>query len=97
MHGDDFVFPGVAHELAWARQELEKVVLLKVVGVLGSGKDDQKELRVLNRDIRYRPEGIAYEADPRRAEILQATLLPPAHEVLTPGFKSVGCVITPRV
>ena len=45
--------------------------MLKVVGVFGSGKDDQKELRVLNRIIRYRPEGIAYEADPRHAEILQ--------------------------
>ena len=62
VHGDDCVFTGVGHELAW-----NKVVLLKVLGVLGSGKDDQKELRVLNRAIRYRPEGIAYEADPRHA------------------------------
>jgi hypothetical protein len=65
VHGDDFVFTGVGHELAWARTELERVVLLKVVGVLGFGTGGQKELRVFNRITRYRPEGIAYE-DTRR-------------------------------
>ena len=94
-HGDDFAFTGVGHELAWVRSELEKVMLLKVVGVLGSGKDDQKELRVLNRIIRHRPEGIAYEADPRHAEILQAVLFPPAHAVSTLGVKPVACENAP--
>ena len=35
VHGDDFVFTGVGHELAWALSELDKVVLLKVVGCAG--------------------------------------------------------------
>ena len=48
---------------------MDKVALLMAVGALGSGGDDQKELRVLNRINRHRPEGIAYEADPRHAEI----------------------------
>ena len=34
-------------------------MLLKVVGVLVFGTDDQKELRALNRIIHHRPEGIA--------------------------------------
>jgi hypothetical protein len=95
VHGDDFVFTGVGHELAWARTELERVVLLKVVGVLGSEKDDQKELRVLNRIFRYKPEGIAYEADPRHAEILQAMLFPLAHAVSTLGVKPAACENAP--
>ena len=78
------------HARRWKR-----VVLLQVVGELGSGKDDQKELRVLNRIIRHKPEAIAYEADPRHAEILQAVLLPLAHSVSTLGVKPAGCESAP--
>ena len=87
VHGDDFVFTGSASALEGVHKDLSKTVLLKLVGVLGSGKDDSKELRVLNRVIRHCPDGIRYEADPRHSEILRALLVQPAHVVGTPGVK----------
>eukprot|EP00971_Amphidinium_carterae_P234834 4659830-Amphidinium_carterae.1 len=46
---------------------------LKVRGRLGPEADDSKEMRALNRIIRWRcdcnPERLEYEADPRHAEV----------------------------
>ena len=39
---------------------------LKKGGRLGPGKDDAKEILVLNRVIRYTNEGLEYEADPAK-------------------------------
>ena len=35
---------------------------------MGEGKDEHKEVRILNRVIRYTPKGVCLEADPRHAE-----------------------------
>ena len=70
VHGDDFVFVGRDADLAWIEQEMAKSFLTKVVGKLGCDADDLKETRVLNRVLRWTPEGITYETDPRHAEIL---------------------------
>jgi len=43
---------------------------LTVGGRLGPGHDDEKEISVLNRIIRWTPKGIQYEADPRQVEKL---------------------------
>jgi hypothetical protein len=54
--------------------------------VLGPGKDESREVRILNRILSWTEEGIQYEADPRHAEIMM-------HEVdcgkaiSTPGVK----------
>ena len=42
----------------------------KFKGRLGTGKDDLKEMRVLNRIVRITPDALLYEADPRHAEML---------------------------
>ena len=39
-------------------------------GRLGPGPNDDKEATVLNRVIRWTPQGIEYEADPRQVERL---------------------------
>ena len=44
--------------------------MCKVKGIMGSGDQDLKETRVLNRVIRWGPKGVYYEADPRQAEQL---------------------------
>ena len=44
-----------------------------------------KEIRVLNRVLRWTAQGIAYEADPRHAEILMTGLLGASRPVTTPG------------
>ena len=85
VHGDDFMFVGVAASLAWIEAEMHKPFLMKVVGTLGPGKGDQQEIRVLNRVIRWTAAGITYEADPRHAEIIVAGLLSGSRPVSTPG------------
>ena len=47
---------------------MEKAFLIKVVRRLVDGIEDVRELRVLERVIRWTPHG--YQADPRHAEIL---------------------------
>ena len=44
--------------------EMEKRFLVKVIGQLGGDETDLKEIRVLNRVLRWTPDGILYEADP---------------------------------
>ena len=90
VHGDDFMFAGPAPALAWAEVEMNKVFLMKVVGRLGPDKDDKRELRVLNRVLRWTETGIAYEADPRHAEILVAGLLGKSRPATTPGAAAKG-------
>ena len=54
---------------AWLQcEKLEEHYELKEAARLGSGKDDDKEARVLNRIVSWTPSGIVYEADPRHGE-----------------------------
>ena len=87
VHGDDFVFVGCDADLAWIEQEMAKSFLTKVVGKLGGDAGDLKEIRVLNRVLRWTPEGITYEADPRHAEILARDWAPGGPAVKTAGVK----------
>ena len=87
LHGDDFVFAGADADLDWAHRELEVKMLLKRVGTLGGDPHDMKEIRVLNRVLRWTAWGIAYEADPRHAELLIRALGPSASSRTTPGTK----------
>ena len=44
--------------------------LIKVIGQLGGDANDSKEMRVLNRILRWDVDGIRYEADPRHHELI---------------------------
>ena len=88
VHGDDFTFAGSDADLEWALREMEKRFLVKVVGKLGGDKGDDRELRVLNRIIRWRDSGVYYEADPRHSEILQEAYNPEGKKVTTPVVKT---------
>ena len=88
VHGDDFVFAGVESDLEWARQQMEKSFLVKVIGRLGGDKQDVRELRVLNRVLSWRSGGIQLEADPRHQEILISELEQGVHGLSTPGVKN---------
>jgi hypothetical protein len=70
VHGDDFVFAGPVGELNWARAMMAECFLTKVVGRLGGGAGEVRELRILNRIVRWADDGLRYEADPRHAEIV---------------------------
>ena len=62
---------------------------LKVRGKLGLDKKDDKKIRILNRCVKYHPDYITYEADPRHAEIMVKELvLDKTSSVITsPGQK----------
>ena len=69
IHGDDFVSVGTDADLKWLRKEIEKKYELKT-RVLGPGKEDEKQVKVLNRIVTWTDEGVQYEADPRHAEAM---------------------------
>ena len=58
----------VGRELDWFKSELTKRYELKEAARLGSGKDDHKEGRILNRIVRWTHEALIYEAGPRQGE-----------------------------
>ena len=87
MHGDDFLLAGRACDLEWARDSLSKLILLSDKGRLGNGPNEVRELKCLNRILRWTPTGYEIEADPRHAEILIASLGSQTRPVTTPGVK----------
>ncbi len=70
VHGDDFVLSGTAGALDDVKARMHERFLLKELGRLGGDPGELRELRVLNRIIRWTPQGLKYEADPRHAELL---------------------------
>ena len=86
VHGDDFVFLGRDKQLDEVKAEMESRFLIKCLGRLGGEKGDIQEIRVLNRVIRWTPQGLLYEADPRHVEIL-----------LQQGGANLRAVSTPMV
>ena len=55
----------------------------------GGDPEDLKEVKVLNRILRWTPEGITYEADPRHVEMLIKDFPPTGGSVKTAGIKVV--------
>ena len=88
VYGDDFTTTGSKKELDWFEAELEKRYELTKGGRLGPGPSDAKEGTILNRVVRWTPQGLEYEADPRQGEkLLEQTGLEGANAVGTPGLK----------
>ncbi len=89
VYGDDFTTTGPKESLDWFRQELERKYELVETARLGPAAEDDKEARILNRIIRWTPEGLEYVADPRQAEQLCKDLdLVGAKSLGTPGCRA---------
>ena len=92
VHGDNFAILGDDDALNYVEQLLRTKYELKRTGNLGPEPNDDKEVTILNRYIRYagnslHPE-VHYEADPRHAElIVQALGLDKSNTVATPSVK----------
>lgn len=96
-HGDDSICLGTRDGQRWFHEELGKHPLMKLRGVLGPDRSrgDIGEIRCPNRSLRWEraqgnsPEHIAWEPDPRHAEILMAQLGLEAgsNGVTSPGIK----------
>jgi hypothetical protein len=88
VHGDDFVLTGSAGALDEVKAGMHKRFLLKELGRLGSHASELKELRVLNRVVRWTREGLKYEADPRHAEIIVQGVVGAEKALSAPGTAS---------
>jgi hypothetical protein len=88
VHGDDFVLSGRAAALDQVKARMHERFLLKELGRLGGGPGEQRELRVLNRILRWTPAGLKYEADPRHAEILIRGVAGAERALSAPGTHS---------
>jgi hypothetical protein len=88
VHGDDFVLSGRAEALDHVKVGMHERFLLKELGRLGGGQGELKELRILNRVIRWTPTGLKYEADPRHAEIVVRGVAGAERALSTPGTSS---------
>lgn len=87
MHGDDFLSTGSDGQLKWLKMALEAKYDLKTE-MLGPGATEKREVRILNRVIRWGSPGVEFEADPRHSEILVEQLgLSEAKGVSTPGVR----------
>ncbi len=88
VHGDDFVLTGRACALDEVKVGMHARFLLKELGRLGGGQGELRELRVLNRVIRWTPAGLKYEADPRHAEIIVRGVAGAERALSAPGTSS---------
>ena len=88
VHGDDFTIAGPKKHLDQLKRDTQKKYELSELARLGPGPADDKEVKVLNRIIRWTASGIEYEADPRQGEkIVNELGLLGASKSGTPGIK----------
>ena len=90
VHGDDFTVVGAKSKVDWFENMLKKTYEYKCIGRLGPAKADCKEMTILNRVIRWTPQGLEYEADPRQGEKLleELGLDDGCNTAATPGVKA---------
>ena len=92
VHGDDFAILSDEAGIMRTKEMLETKFELKLRAVLGPDTHDSREVRVLNRLVRWVEDSdglrVEYEADPRHQEIIIKTLkLESAKAVSTPMVK----------
>ena len=89
VHGDDFTIAGPKRQIDWLKAQMESRYELKELARLGPGPNDDKEVKILNRIVRWTASGVEYEADPRQIERVVADLgLEGAKVIGTAGVKT---------
>jgi len=66
---DDFLCSGPDKELKWFLEAIGKTFEVKSE-MLGPGKEEKSEVKFLGRALRWRREGLEYEADEKHVEVL---------------------------
>ena len=69
VHGDDFLAVADLHKIKWIAEQLEGEYAIKA-GVLGPEPELIKEIKLLNRLIRWCVDKLEHEADRRHAELI---------------------------
>ena len=89
VHGDDLTATGPKDALDWYEAAIASEYEVKIHPRIGPGRQDAKEMRVLNRVITWHESHIEYEADPRQAErLVEECGLTGSNPMGTPGSKS---------
>ena len=89
VHGDDFTIIGDEVQLQWLGERMKERYELKM-DVLRPEAHQEKEVRILNRIIRWTKNCIEYEPDQRHAEKVVRDLgLEKAREVTTPCIHEI--------
>ena len=70
VHGDDLTATGPKDSLDWYEAAISTEYEVKIHPRMGPGRDDAKEMRVLNRVTTWHGDHIEYDADPWQAERL---------------------------
>ena len=70
VHGDDFTFCGLEEDLKCIRDLMGGWFDIKVRAILGGDDWDDKEVVILGRVVRWKEDGIEYEADPKHRKII---------------------------
>ncbi len=84
VHGDDFTVAGPTDSLLWLKDGMENKYDVKT-SILGPEEGMEREIRVLNRTLRWTDGGLQYEADQRHADIIiQQMGMTNARPVTTP-------------
>ena len=65
VHGDDFTFCGLEEDLTWIRELMRSWFDIKVRAIMGEDAEDDKEVTILGRVVRWTDRGIEFEADPK--------------------------------
>lgn len=87
VHGDDFFSVGRRKDVMWMKGEMERKFALRTT-IVGKDEDLQKEVKVLNRKVKWQPRGISYEADVRHIPVLLKALnLEHARTLSSPATK----------
>ena len=85
IHGDDFLSSADRADLRWLKGNLERKLDIKTT-MMGPAEGEVKEMKILNRIVRWTENGITYEAGPRHAEIILESMgLENANSIKTPG------------
>jgi hypothetical protein len=70
VHGDDFTLCGLKEDLVKVQEWMRSWFDIKVRGVLGADSDDQKEVTILGRTVRWKEDCIEYEADMKHRQMI---------------------------
>ena len=70
VHGDDFVLSGEQIHLERFAAQLKEKYLVKIRGILGPDRNDQKVISILNRIVEWTELGLQIEADPKHVKTM---------------------------
>ena len=91
VHGDNFASLGARLDCDWFESVLKKEFVIKVEGIFGppGTPDCVHSIRSLNRLLTWTSEGIEWESDPRRVQLVvrEMGVAASTAKVATPGIK----------